>query len=422
MLRHARAKLSVRPLEDRITPATTAFINFYGDLVVSATAASNIVITETAQGAFNVTDNGLTIGTFANVFRDVRVFGSAADDNVTVDLGGFSTRDVILLLGDGNNTIDVHNGVVDFVTITGFGTWWGYGRGGFGNDNISLSGLSVLASVAINTGDGTNSVTITDTAISGGLGIFTGTGNDTVVLSGATSANFTQVIDYGGPNDSLTVNSGVILNNLYTSAVNFVTLVAGSHIVGYVTDYGGANTPNSLTIGGMVDGNVFFGGSGAADTLDLAAGATVGGNVRTYLYGGNDVVTLDGNFAGNLYIDAGAGNDSISFNGQSGLSATIYLGDGNDTFTLNGTVGASGFTTARLSLSASYGNDQVTLSATSVINGSASINMGPGNDTATVDAAARFITAFIDGWYNTDTFAGNKTHTGLTLKNFEVFI
>ena len=30
--------------------------------------------------------------------------------------------------------------------------------------------------------------------------------------------------------------------------------------------------------------------------------------------------------------------------------------------------------------------------------------------------------AFIDGWYNTDTFAGNKTHTGLTLKNFEVFI
>src|SRR6266568_1731197 len=129
-------------------------------LVVPANAASKIAITQTVQGTFTVTDNGVNVGaaSFAGVSRDIRVLGSAADDAVTIDLGGGSVRDVVVLTGDGNNTVDIQHGSVAFVTVNAGFTFFGLFRspGGNGNDTVTISGLQVAGSVGLNVGDGAN--------------------------------------------------------------------------------------------------------------------------------------------------------------------------------------------------------------------------------------------------------------------------
>src|SRR5262245_59460971 len=107
MHRPPRLRLVVECRESRVTPATTASVNRFGDLVVTSDVASKIGITQTVQGTFTVTDNGNPVngGVFAGVTRDLRVTTGKNNDDLTIDLGGFSVRDVDVRLGDGANSM-----------------------------------------------------------------------------------------------------------------------------------------------------------------------------------------------------------------------------------------------------------------------------------------------------------------------------
>src|SRR5439155_26910622 len=112
---------------------------------------SKIAITETVQGTFTVTDNGVNIGagTFTGITRDIRIIGSAADDTLTIDLGGKSVRNIAVQLGHGTNTLDIHNGSASFVAVNGgfFFSSFFTAPGGAANDTVSISGLHVAGSV-----------------------------------------------------------------------------------------------------------------------------------------------------------------------------------------------------------------------------------------------------------------------------------
>lgn len=429
MHRSAPTRLAVESLESRVTPATAASVNRFGDLVVTSDVASKIAITQIVQGTFAVTDNGNPVGAgvFTGVTRDLRVTTSNNNDDMNIDLGGFSVRDVVVQLGNGTNSLKLTNGSISFVSIAGVfvNSWFNCTRGGTGDDFVTLDRLQVAGNVGINVGNGANSIALADGSIAGSLSILTGAGTDSVFIGdGLTtlSAGSTYVVDGGDPNDTLIVNPLVTLRNLYESSFNTVILAANSRVTGYVTGWGGFNVANVFQLGGRVDQSVSFGGSGGADFLMVQATASIGGSLRTALFGGNDTVSLNGAVGGHFVLDAGSGDDSIDLVGPITGDVTGFLGNGNDTLNLAGTVGTAGFTDAKFNIDAGYGNDTVRLQAGSTINGNAKILLGPGTDTAVVDNAATFNLATINGGAGTDTFQGNKARPGLTLQNFETFI
>ena len=434
-----RARLRVEHLEDRTTPAASAFVNFSGDLVVNDNVAANLAITQVGSNSFQVTDNGNPVGagTFNGVFRDVRIQTSAADDTVLIDLGGFSApRNLIVNLGHGNNSLTVQSGGVlgsiGYNVIVGWGGWFyqNFGGGG-GNDDIAVTGVTVSGRIGIWTGGGDNTVSPADGSVAGMVTVLTGAGQDSVTLGdGVTTfdvAGVTNFFDGGGPNDLLFVNDFVTIHNLTTSAVNSVTLAGTSTVHGSVYVAGGFNVANDLTIDGRVDAGVTYWGSGGVDTLTLSATASVGGGVNLYLGGGNDVVDLSGAIGGSLYLDAGFGDDQVTLSGSVGGNANLLLGSGNDSLDFTGSVGAAGGTTARLTVNGSYGNDTITIDAGSVVNGLLTVLGGYGDDSVSLNAFASFVTAVVDGGINAtaspgDTFQGPQPRPGLTLRNFETFL
>jgi hypothetical protein len=379
-MKQQRGRLIVERLEGRDCPSASAVVNPWGDLVVRADTPGPLSITETAQGSFTVQDATTTVKV-KGVTRDVDVFGTSGDDNVTVDLGGFKVpRDLNVWLGAGNNSLAVKNG-----TVAGFLE----AHGGSGNDAVTLGGsdqpFKVGLAAAVYLDGGTDSLTVDGTAANKAvLGALVAYNPETVTL---------------GPNSQ--VNGPVVVAAGYTSQTN-------------------------LSLGGAIGGGVAFYGGLGADSLTLQKGATVGGSLAAFTGGGNDTVDLEGSVAGSVLLATGAGDDQVTVGGTVGRDVFIDLGDGNDSLTFTGTVGTPGSNTSRVLVDAGAGNDSVTLAAGSQINGTIWVFLGAGDDTMTVDNAATFVKAFLDGGSNTtakpgDTFVGNPKRAGLTLTNFETF-
>src|SRR4051812_33156663 len=129
----------VEELERRACPAVTAALSNDGDLVVSGDADGPVEIVAQDADTYQVTDNGVVVGTVDGVKDDIRIklsgTGSGADDTVTIDRAGQAVDQVMADLGAGANSLTVQGGTV-------------HGRlrytGGSGADTLHLASTADL--------------------------------------------------------------------------------------------------------------------------------------------------------------------------------------------------------------------------------------------------------------------------------------
>jgi hypothetical protein len=407
-------------LEGRICLAAAASVDLSGNLLITHDMAADFDITQIAATEWTVTDAGVPVGpgTFTGVTGNVTVRTSAADDVIQVTMTGQTApRCVIVESGAGNDEVLITGGTVALTLDI---------RTGSGDDEITVEGVTVNGVKYINTGHGANTVSVSDGS-AGTLIIATGADDDTVTIGdGVTAYSVTgiaRVYDNGGPNDLLTVADNVTLCHLITNHVNTVSLAPTSALTGSLYFTSGYNVLNQLNLAGAIDGSVHMYGSGGSDTLTTTATSVVGGSVNAYLSYGDDNINLAGTIVNSLYLDAGAGDDTISIDGLVGNRVSALLGLGNDFFELLGNIGVAPGTTSRLGLDAGSGNDQVALRDGSEVNGSASINMGAGDDELSLGDTAFIISALFNGGTGlNDKYYGNLPRTGVTQVSFEVFL
>lgn len=436
--------LPVRPrlleLEPRCTPAH-AFINGAGDLVVIDDQPTDLLITQTGANTFEVTNHGVHVGAgvFNGVTGHLRVvtYGSH-DDKVEVDLGGNTApRSLIFYLGQGDNELTVHDGTARSMTYNG--AFWRPGifvgsEGGFHDDKVTVSGMTLTGNLAIYTAHGTDEVVVEDTSVAGLLRLASGIGsaNFTVGATGngsvggaTSSAGHILVTDWAGDGDHLLIDDNVETNRLTVLGFEDVTVAAGSIVNGNVSIFGAPFAPNTVRLEGEIDGDVVVIGGTRLDTVTVDAGATIGGKFTSILGASNDVIDLGGLISGNVFLATGWGDDVVDLAGTIEGNALIYLWDGNNQITSNALVGTPN-NPRTLTIVGRYGDDEVNIAAGTEVNGELRVFTFGRNDTVTLDAAATFTTAIIDGGANPlggpgDTFVGDKNTAGLTLRRFETF-
>lgn len=413
-----KRKFFLEGLEQRTCLAAAVTLSA-GNLLVTNDFAADLVVTQTAADTWTVTDAGspVGVGTFTGVTGNVTIRTQTADDQIEVDLNGQTApKCVIVDSGAGADQVSIHGGTIGQTLDL---------RSGGGDDTVTVDGTTVNGLVNINTGNGTNGLSVTNSS-SKWLSIATGDGDDTVTLGDGTNpvtvTNAARIYDNGGPNDVVTVKSGVSLGSLMTTHVNNVSLETGSDITGGLVFISGYNVANSLSLQGTVDGNVAYYGSGGSDSLTLGAAAAVGGSVGMLSDGGADTVDLQGLITNSLLLEMGSGSDQVHLGGQIGNKATISLGTGDDFFELLGKIGVAPATSSRLWLDAGAGNDRVALRAGSEVNGSALINMGAGDDELASDDLALIISALVNGGSGSDKYYGTLPRAGVTQTSFETLL
>ncbi len=407
-------------LEGRICLAAVASVDVSGNLLITNDMAADLVVTQTAATEWTVTDFGVPVapGTFTGVTGNVTVRTSGANDQIQVTMTGqVAPRCVIVEAGAGANGVHITGGVVAQTLDL---------RAGSGADMFTVEGVTVGGVTYINTGHGANTVSISGGS-SGTLIIATGADDDTVTIGDGITpysvAGTTRVYDNGGPNDLLTIADKVTLGHLITNHVNTVSLLPGSALTGSLSFTSGYNVANQLNLAGAIDGTVYMYGSGGIDTLTTTAGSVVGGSVNAYLYGGDDLINLAGTIINSAYFDTGAGNDDVSLYGLVGNRVSAVLGIGDDFFELWGNIGVAPGTSSRLGLDAGSGNDQVVLRNGSQVNGSATINMGAGDDELSLSDTALIISALFNGGTGlNDKYYGILPRAGVAQVAFEVFL
>jgi hypothetical protein len=362
-----QGRLTVERLEDRWCPALTVALNA-GTLSISGAADNgsiHVVQDSTTAGTINVLDGTTAVSgsPFTNVSNVVLKLTSA-DDNVTINLGGQTLPGFVNAhLGDGANTLTVENGAV--------GTWFAVGAGS-GKDTVTLGDgtakLSLKYALVWLDGDVDTLTVASGATISGALGGF---GMNTVNLNAGSTVNETY-LGIGTLGGTVTA-AGSVTGNLVVDAFH----------------WWGSSAGTTVTATGSVAGYLVFLGSTQNDSLTVSG--TVGKGLGALTFGGDDSITVSGNVTGLMGLDTGAGNDSIA---------------------LSGTVGDRTF------IDTGAGADVLTMGPTAKFQNAAYINMGPGNDSVTLDDAASITTMFINGGFGTNTFTGTKTRTGLTLFGF----
>src|SRR6478735_1804912 len=125
-----RNKLHLEALERRYCLTVGVSVDD-GDLIVSGDADGAIEIKATAANTFEVSDNGVVVGTVEGVTDDVRIridASAEANDQVTLDLGGQTIDKLMVNLGGGDNTFTLQGG-----TVKGAFTY----SGGSGDDAVT---------------------------------------------------------------------------------------------------------------------------------------------------------------------------------------------------------------------------------------------------------------------------------------------
>jgi hypothetical protein len=290
--RRYRIRPGLEMLEGRDCPSVTAGVNG-GNLIVEATTAtSNLAITETASGSFQVSLNGQTLGSYSGVNGDLRLQLSNKNNmGALINLGGFNSIDnVFASLGNGTDGLTIDNGGIQGrLTITG----------GKGADQVTLGG------------DG-NPLTV---------------GGGAAISLGSSTA------------DSVTLSSGVdIKGGLVATSVDNFNMQAGSRIGGNLAVSGGSGAWALLN--GQVEHDAAFTGSRHDDNFTLGATGAIGRDLTIASRGGGDTIDIHGSVGRDLTIHSKGwgGNKDVQVDGKVGRDATIVLGSGNDSVDLNGSV------------------------------------------------------------------------------------
>jgi hypothetical protein len=127
-----------------------------------------------------------------------------------------------------------------------------------------------------------------------------------------------------------------------------------------------------------------------------------------------------GNAKFNLQLGNGANNVTFEAGSVVTGSATVQMGTGNDTFTFAGTVGTKS-NGGRLTVNMGTGDDSVTFAATAQLFAEGKIYLGTGDDTFTLENRSKKLAARVVGG-GFDTFQGNPKQLTTKPVGFSTFI
>jgi Ca2+-binding RTX toxin-like protein len=359
---------------------------------------STITAIETLQFAaghsYNITANNvsfhgaMTLDAGALGAGDALVFNGAVAGATLAIIGGAGND---TLTGSGNNdTFDLSHGGTDTV------------QGNNGNDTISAG----AALTAADTIDG-------------------GAGTDTLVLNGDYSAGLTLIDTTIANVETIQLAAG----HSYNIATADANVASGLTLTVDASALGAGDT---LVFNGSAEINGKFAIIGGAGDDVLTGNAQIGNFDLTH--GGNDTVhggtnfdqiTMGATLTAADRIDGGGGNDTLSLNGDysAGLVfgattianiGTITLAAGHDyNFTLNDATIAAG---QRMAISATglLSANHITLDATAETDGFLTVTGGKGSDT--IVFAGNFVAgdAIDGGLTGSDTLVLNGDYAGLT--------
>ncbi|QVL54205.1 MAG: hypothetical protein KFB97_07965 [Cyanobium sp. M30B3] len=350
--------------------------------------------------ANSLTISGVGSGTLGTVaFSGIETINlGSGDDTATVSMGGSLSGE--LNLGNGTNTLsfDTDAGAIGSVTA------------GTGSDTVSISGGSVGG--AVNLGDGSNALTISNKSSS--IGSYTGgSGNDSITLSGG---SISGTVDLGDGANTLLISSsnsrieGAVAFGSGTSDTlsfaGYTKPVTVSLDSATSTAAGGVASGGTSIITGAVSGFENLVGGSGSDTLN----ATSGVNTLSVANGG--VTTLDGSLtvSGFETINLGAGDDTATIN-NGGSVASLVGGDGNDTLNLDGAANSITITGTGAGTTAGTSGGTTTFSGFETVN-------GLGGDDAFIVNSASSTTITLAGGEGTDSLsvaASDNTANSLTI-------
>jgi hypothetical protein len=365
-------------LEDRHAPASISFVG--GNLTLTGDSThTNISVLATADNTLKVTGLGALPSTFL-VTGNLVINGSNTSDNVTVDLAGFKFgRNVTVAtrnnLAAAPDSVTVKAGTVQRRLAVTTGN---------GNDNVTLTGLTVQGQVASFFG-GVGSDNFSMDSASSVAGITVIASFNVVNLNGSTRQAVVSSADEG-------IGSNVTLGS--TGTANALTVVGGSgpdnltiagSVFGSVVNSAGSGVSNLV-----LNGTAHVGGSlrnytgNLADLVQFDAGAFVAGDVRLYQGDGNNNYALSGKsfVNGSFTLNAGNGSDNVGAFGVN-VSGNAYFNLGNGANTLNYTGTLSG---SQWNYTGGGGVDNVTLSTATSANFRG--NFGAGDDVFTYAAGS----------------------------------
>ncbi|MCF8141150.1 MAG: hypothetical protein K9J75_08635 [Cyanobium usitatum Tobar12.5m-G36] len=427
----------------------TANTNF-----TSLAGADSVTIAPSALGSVDVIDSGAD--------TDTLIFSAAAS---VVDVAFTNVSSVeILQLAAGTNsiTLGVEAEQAGITTVTGntgadtlnllYGTAGLTFNAGTGSDTLSYSADSTaqaiaLSSISLNAASGSVVNNGTDSftgleAIVGGSGtgdsIASTSVAEALIVTGANAGTidgFTfsgvESVNLGDGNDTGTINmAGSLGGSLNFGAGTADSLTYAGYGSAVSSTLSGSNTLSSVTaITGGVSGVENITLSSNNDTLTIAGSGSLSGNVDfgtgsdTLTYAGNaNAVTVSLNSAtstaaagatgitgtttGFETLIGGSGSTDM-LNATSGVN-TLSVASGGTT-TLDSSLTVSGFETINLGASADASSDTATVSGAF----SGTIDLGAGNDTATINNGGSVTS--LAGGSGTDTLNLDSANQAITV-------
>ena len=233
-----------------------------GLLKVTGDSEGAVEIVSKANNQLEITDNGVSIGTFDGV-KSISINLDAsgnANNQVTLKLDATSIDRVMTNLGGGDNSFILASG-----SIKGSLSY----KGGSGKDNLELAvGTSVGRNVYASLGNGLNTL------------------KDGAAITGSLIAS-------GGVDDDT------------------VTILAEATI-GKQVDIALGNGANSLTLSGSVEKSLRVKTGSGNDTVAIENSGYVGGSLTANLGAGDNSLSHSGEIAGDLRVTSGTATDKVT--------------------------------------------------------------------------------------------------------------
>ncbi len=271
---------SIEQLESRKLLAVASVVE-NGLLKVTGDSDGAVEIVAKSNSQIEVTDNGVSIGTFDGV-KSINInidTAGTANNVVTLKLDGASVDRVMANLGGGDNSLVLATG-----SIKGSLSY----KGGSGSDNLELAaGTTVGRNVYAMLGDGSNTVK-TGAAIAGSLLVSGGVNDDTITILAEATIGKSVGLSLGNGDNTVSV-AGSIEQSLVLKAGDgndTVAVESTGYVGGSVLASLGAGD-NTLTHSGEIAGDLRVMSKTSTDQVTVGADAIVGGNTVQRLGVGN---------------------------------------------------------------------------------------------------------------------------------------
>lgn len=316
-----------------------------GHMWVQGDADGLVEVTAVGDQTFQVTENGVEIGTYENVSKNLRIRldqSAAQNDELKIDLLDEAFENISINLGKGDNHTEIsgthRRGFDDSFYVQRLRI-----QGGNGNDTADVSLITNKSFVA-QLGLGDDSVTLNSSTpfaeFRGGFG------NDTfeVTEEGSSEHNgpkIGRIVGLMGPGadvleiDAETYSSVDVFAGTGSDIVEF-----GANAVFTDTSVHLGHGDNEFTHRGWIAGDLRVLAGSGNDNITLAENS-MGTNGAVIILGhGDNNVSLRGNLWGNTYIRGESGADDIHIGSDGEIRGDFIgvLSDGDNTLMNEATI------------------------------------------------------------------------------------